>query len=199
MFDRFLELFADFDFLDIVFYLFCFLFSIISFIRTGRSSTNIKKILEVYEEMKYRLANYREEVPSPSQSFDTEITQYRLNKSTNELEALPDKLDIQQLVQSAEQMALPNMLQHLEPAVSELDETLDLHSDLLDKLDYMREADDYRVALCEKYNLSPKLSLSQVIDKLTSEEKVVRGQIEVLKKSNKEDIVNETSQVNSPE
>lgn len=200
MFDRFIDLFADFDFLDIVFYSFCFLFAVISFIRTGRSSKNINKILEVYKELKYRLPNYREFEDSPSQSFDTEVVRYRLNKSTHELEPLPDKVDIQQVVQSAENMALPNMLQHLEPVDSPLDEAIDLHDDLLDKLDYFREADAYRLSLCEKYNLSPKLSLSQVVSKLSDEAEALRDRISDFQNSQKKEVVvNESSQVDSVE
>lgn len=149
------------------------------------------------DELKYRQANYREQAESPAQTFDTEVEQYRLNKSTNELEVLPDKLDIQQVVQSAEAQSLSNMLQHLEPPFTDLEQTVDVHNDLLDKLDYMREADEFRLSLCEKYNLNPRLSLDKVIDYLKEQETLTRGQITEM--TRQKEVKNETSQVSSVE
>lgn len=149
--------------------------------------------------LKYRTANYRDKVHSPAQSFATEVDQFRLNKSTNELEKLPDKLDIQQLVQSAEAQALPNMLQHLEPELTEEDVVVDYHNDLLDNLDMMREADNYRLGLCEKYKLNPTLSLDKVIAYLNEQEAVQRGKIEALQKAKKGGIVDEKEEIPAAE
>ncbi len=149
--------------------------------------------------MEYRVASYREKTDSPSQSFDTEVDQYRLNKSTNELEKLPDKLDIQQLVQSAEQQSLSNLLQHLEPPVTELDEVVDVHNELLTSLDIMRDADNFRSEMCAKYGLSPKTSLDDVIKTLQAQEVEVRSSIANLAKpkSKKEEVVNEKEELSS--
>lgn len=183
--------FLDIDFFDLIFYFVLFVFSSVSLFRNGRISKNI--ILFKEEFMKYRKANFRENEDSPVQSFDTEIDQYRLNKSTNELEVLPDKLDIQQVVQSAEQSALPNMLQHLEPELTDVEQTVDMHNDLLDKLDYMREADSFRLDMCTKYNLDPRSSFNKVLEFLSDEEKVTRGKIDALKSIKKEvDVIEET-------
>lgn len=150
--------------------------------------------------MKYRLPNYRETEESPSQSFETEVAQYRLNKSTDELEELPDKLDIQQLVDSSAPSALDNMLQSLEPQLSEEDEIIDLHNEQLDDLDRFREADDYRLEICERYGLSPYTSFKKVLEYLQTQEAETRGKISVLqqqkiKKESVEDgVQKETSQ-----
>lgn len=149
------------------------------------------------DNLKYRTANYRENVKSPSQEFDTEISQYRLNKSSGELEELPDKLDLKQHIQSAVDQALPNMLSHLEPPTTPLDEVVDLHNDLLDSLDYLREADEYRLSLTQKYNLDPRTSLDKVLKFLSDEELVQRGKISALQSNKKEDVLNETSQVDT--
>lgn len=157
----------------------------------------IQKNQSKEEKLKYRTANYRETQASPAQKFDTEVDQYRLNKSTNELEKLPDKLDIQQVVQSAESQSLANMLQHLEPVSSDEDIFWDVHNDLLDQLDMMREADSYRLSLCEKYQLDPKLSYDKVIKYLQEQEAFQRGKIEELQKMKTEVKLNETSEVDN--
>lgn len=155
-----------------------FVLNIIQFFKTGGISKRTKSILEDY--MKYRLPNYRETEKSPSQSFETEVTQYRLNKSSNELEELPDKLDIQQLVDSSVSSALDNMLQALEPQLSEEDEVIDLHNEQLDDLDRFREADDYRLEICERYGLSPYTPFKKVMEYLQTQEAETRGKISVL-------------------
>lgn len=187
--------FLDIDFVDFIFYVVLFVFSCVSLFRNGRISKNI--ILFKEEFMKYRTANYREIEDSPGQAFDIEVDQYRLNKSTNELEVLPDKLDIQQVVQSSADMALPNMLQHLEPVADDFEQVVDVHNDLLDKLDYMREADVFRSDMCVKYGLDPRTSFNKVLDFLSDQEKFTRGQIDVLKNKDKEVVVNEETQVDS--
>lgn len=163
--------------------------NIIQFFKTGSISKRTKSILES-ESMKYRLPNYREIEESPSQSFETEVTQYRLNKSTDELEELPDKLDIQQLVDSSAPSSLDNMLQALEPQLSEEDEIIDLHNEQLDDLDRFREADDYRLEICERYGLSPYTSFKKVLEYLQTQEAETRGKISVLQqqKNKKESV-----------
>lgn len=166
--------------------------NIIQFFKTGRISSRTKSILES-ENMKYRLPNYRETENSPSQTFDIEVPQYRLNKSSNELEELPDKLDIQQLVDSSASSSLDNMLSSLEPVLSDEDKIIDLHNDQLDDLDRFREADDYRLEVCERYGLSPYTSFKKVLEYLQTQEAETRGQISVLqqqKNIKKEDIYN---------
>lgn len=187
MFEDFL---ADFEYGNLVWLIVLvlnFVMSVISFFKTGTISKRTKSILE--EEMKYRLANYREKTSSPSQSFDTEIDQYRLNKSTNELEKLPDKLDIQQFVNSFKDSALDVMLQKLEPQLTDQDKVVDLHTDLLDSLDQLRDADDYRSEMCEKYHLDPYSSLSDVVSALENAEAVARGQIQAFRMASKESSV----------
>lgn len=149
------------------------------------------------EELKYRTASYREKVKSPSQTFDTEVSQYRINKASGELEELPDKLDIQQLVQSAEQQALPNMLQHLEPPTSETEQTIDVHNEMLDQLDILREADEYRLSLCAKYELDPRMSFGKVLDYLKEQEALQRGKVEALTKIQKGGVENAQAQVDT--
>lgn len=163
--------------------------NIIQFFKTGSISKRTKSILES-ESMKYRLPNYREIEESPSQSFETEVTQYRLNKSTDELEELPDKLDIQQLVDSSAPSSLDNMLQALEPQLSKEDEIIDLHNEQLDDLDRFREADDYRLEICERYGLSPYTSFKKVLEYLQTQEAETRGKISVLQqqKNKKESV-----------
>lgn len=176
-----------------------FVLNIIQFFKTGSISKRTKSILES-ESMKYRLPNYRETEKSPSQSFETEVAQYRLNKSTDELEELPDKLDIQQLVDSSAPSALDNMLQSLEPQLSEEDEIIDLHNEQLDDLDRFRDADDYRLEICERYGLSPYTSFKKVLEYLQTQEAETRVKIGVLqqqknKKESVEDgVQKETSQ-----
>lgn len=187
-----IETLLDLDFeklIDLLFLGLYFVVGVVSLFCGRFTSKKFNKYMEDF--MKCRLPDYREKEPAKGTVFDTEIPQYRLNKQSNELEVLPDKLDIQQVVQSAEPTSLQNMLARLDPDLSEKDLLVEQHSDLLDKLDYARDADNVRLELCSKYGLSPKTSFNDLIKYLSDSEKEVRGQISILQQ-NKGGKANET-------
>lgn len=136
--------------------------TVINWIRGGKSAKTVKE-----EFMKFRDANYRadmslEDKDKEAQSFNPLITQYRLNERTNQLEELPDKLDIKELIKSELHTALEPTLARLMPDEDEDDKNLaliDTASDDLDALSEMFEvAEDYR----DRLGLDPSVSVEDV-------------------------------------
>lgn len=117
-----------------------------------------KKIKEIV--MKYRTPNYREKVEAEAQSFDPLVTQYRYNKTTGELEELPDKLDIQKLVDSSLNTALEAMFDKYLP--SEIDDIEQDLTDNRDKLDRLSDAMNFADTLKEELKLDPFASIADV-------------------------------------
>lgn len=118
--------------------------------------------------MKYRIPSYREESPAESQSFNPLVKQFRFNKSTGELEELPDMLDVQKLVDSSLSTSLEAMFdKFLSPDPQSVAETvLDDKRDLLDRL---TDALDFSEELKDKLQMDEFASLSDVKARLESD------------------------------
>lgn len=124
--------------------------------------------------MKYRLPSYREKTPAETQSFSPLVTQYRYNKSTDDLEELPDKLDVQKLVDSSLQTALEAMFdKFLSPdGQSQLQTVID---DTRDTLDRLTDAMQYVDELKDEFKLDEFASMHDV-------QKVLEQRIEAKQK-----------------
>lgn len=179
-FEDILDFLFDFDIFGILKFIVLLILGIISFRRTGKVSQNLKGEIE---DMKNRLPNYRETAKPVSQNFDTVVPQYRLNRSSNELEELPDKLDLQEHINSSRDTSLIEILKSLEPVETERDRILSVRNELQDNLDFAREADEWRLDMCEKYNLDPYSTYDDVIKYLNTQSSVVKGQLDVLNNS----------------
>lgn len=133
--------------------------------------------------LKYRSPGYQtaKSFVKDSQSFDTVIKTYKLNKSTGEL-VESDSLDLQKLINSHRESTLQEVLSRLDPVPSQLDSALDVRDDLQDKLDMLRSFDDDRLALCEQYGLDPSTSYEALISHLQIESAKLDGRISELKK-----------------
>lgn len=133
--------------------------------------------------MKLRSPSYQssKSFDKDSQSFDTVVVTYKLNKSTGEL-VESDKIDLQQLLNSHRESVLQEVLSRLEPSPSSLELVQDMRNDLLDDLDFMRDADSTRIELCEKYGLDVATPYDTLVSHLKSESDKLTGQIETLKK-----------------
>lgn len=189
-----MEFFLEYyDFFKLVFEL-LFLLVLVLFRGKYFSKKEINQILEVISEMKNRLPSYREKDKAIGTSFDTEVTQYRKNKQTGLLEELPDKLDLQALTNSTRETALSSILQRLDPVLSSEDKLVSEADDLMDKLDVLRSADDYRRDLCERYSLDPVTSLDDVLAHLKAEKSLVDSQIELLRTSKKSEVIGSEEQ-----
>lgn len=166
---------------DLFWFLICvfnFLCNVISFFRTGNLSKKTKNYLEDFFMAKF--SNFKSELNKKfSQSFDTEVTQYRLNKSTGLLEELPDKIDLQQRIDSYKDTALQSMLSALDPVTS-LDTAISTRNELMDELDALRSSMDFRSDMCEKYKLDPYLSFEDLEKELLSLSSEAKGQVEAL-------------------
>ncbi len=155
------EFFANFSFEDIiqyVVYLLSFIFCTVTFFRTGKinkklyggiSMNDVKKDVKKDEFV---------------QTFDVYVTQYRLNKSTGELVELPDKLNLQEFINSSASTCLQSQLEKLDlTSVTEADKIVELQNDLSDKLDYLAEAQDYFDEMIDKYHLPADSSWNDVL------------------------------------
>ena len=99
-----------------------------------------------------------------TQTFDIYVTQYRLNKSTGELVELPDKLNLQEFINSSASTCLQSQLEKLDlTSVTEADKIVELQNDLSDKLDYLVEAQDYFDEMINKYHLPADSSWNDVL------------------------------------
>ncbi|UPW41583.1 hypothetical protein [Peromfec virus RodF8_50] len=152
-----------YDIVDIIPYIvmaLSFLLNFLNMVYTRKTGKSIDT--EVNEIMKNRLPSYREsETTSTGQSFDPLVTQYRFNKTTGELEELPDKLDIQKFVDSSLNTSLEAMFdKFLSPTPT--DNILADLTDTRDKLDRLSDAMEFADELREKYGLSDDTSLSDV-------------------------------------
>lgn len=98
------------------------------------------------------------------QTFDVYVTQYRLNKSTGELVELPEKLNLQEFINSSASTCLQAQLEKLDlTSVTEADQIIELQNDLSDNLDYLSEAQEYFDDMIDKYNLPADSSWNDVL------------------------------------
>lgn len=101
------------------------------------------------------------------QTFDIYVTQYRLNKSTGELVELPDKLNLQEFINSSASTCLQAQLEKLDlTSVTEADKIVELQNDLTDKIDYLAEAQEYFDDMIDKYHLPVGSSWNDVLGHL---------------------------------
>lgn len=108
---------------------------------------------------------------SPTQSFSPLITQYSYNDDTGELEELPDKLDIQKLIDSHIDTSLEKLFEKYGvDAVmqSSIANTPSDVSDLRDKLDIMRDAYSQAEDIATDLGMSADSSFDEVYDKVQS-------------------------------
>ena len=156
------EFFANVSFEEIlqyVVYLLSFIFCTVTFFRTGKINKKLYGGIFMKDDVK-KVAKNDEFV----QTFDIYVTQYRLNKSTGELVELPDKLNLQEFINSSASTCLQSQLEKLDlTSVTEADKIVELQNDLSDKLDYMAEAQDYFDEMIDKYHLPVDSSWNDVL------------------------------------
>uniref|UniRef100_A0AAU8B8D1 Uncharacterized protein n=1 Tax=Dulem virus 82 TaxID=3145793 RepID=A0AAU8B8D1_9VIRU len=118
-------------------YIFFAVYLLVSFVLYFRTRNN-KYLMEVLNEVKYRLPDYREREPAEAQSFDTMKPVYRLNKQTNELELTDEVIDMQELLNSAKDYCLSACLERFLPTQT-VDETVAQRDAYYDDLDIMTQ------------------------------------------------------------
>lgn len=181
-----------------IFIFFNSLVGIITFFRTGKISSKFKNFIGGFNMSKTTEKKSVSVNDSYAQSFVYEIKQYRLNKSTGELEEMPDKLDLFQLIQSNKDCALKSILQSLEP-VDPNQEIIDLKEDLTNDLDDMLSFEEAKLDMCERYGLDPHSSFDTVLAHISAEKARVEGEISALNSLKDKEVNNEVSQKTSPE
>lgn len=107
-----------------------------------------------------------------AQTFDRFKVQYRLNKAKNRLEQLPDKIDIQELINSDKEYALQSILDRFLGVPEEVN--IVSHERNIDKLDLLNEASELIGDYCESNNLSTQnVSLAKILEHIKSKYKGV--------------------------
>ena len=156
------EFFANVSYEDIIqyaVYLLSFIFCTVTFFRTGKINKNLYGGISMKDDVK-KVAKNDEFV----QTFDVYVTQYRLNKSTGELVELPDKLNLQEFINSSASTCLQAQLEKLDlTSVTDADKIVELQNDLSDKIDYLAEAQEYFDDMKDKYQLPADSSWTDVL------------------------------------
>lgn len=156
------EFFANVSYEDIIqyaVYLLSFIFCTVTFFRTGKINKKLYGGIFMKDDVK-KVAKKDEFV----QTFDVYVTQYRLNKSTGELVELPDKLNLQEFINSSASTCLQAQLEKLDlTSVTEADKIVEVQNDLSDKIDYLAEAQDYFDEMIDKYHLPADSSWNDVL------------------------------------
>ena len=180
------EFFANVSFDDIiqyVVYFLSFIFCTVTFFRTGKINKKLYGGISMKEEVKKDAK--KDEF---AQTFDIYVTQYRLNKSTGELVELPDKLNLQELINSSASTCLQSQLERLDlTSVTEADKIVELQNDLSDKLDYLVEAQDYFDEMIDKYNLPADSSWNDVLVHLQTFKNNADAELQALQNKSKGD------------
>lgn len=120
------------------------------------------------------------------QTFDIYVTQYRLNKSTGELVELPDKLNLQEFINSSASTCLQAQLEKLDlTSVTDADKIVELQNDLSDKIDYLAEAQEYFDDMKDKYQLPADSSWNDVLAHLQSLKQNADAELQALQTKSK--------------
>lgn len=161
-FEEFIEFLRSSGVLDVVYGIFIIVSGIFSLCKIG----SISKTLKGDAKMKRMLPNYREKKDSNvTQSFSLEEPTYRYNKEEDIL-VEDGKIDLQERTNSSRNLALCEILQSLEPIPTEMDKVYEFDNELKDDLDTFTAFCDWKYDICEKYNLSPDLSISKLEEAL---------------------------------
>lgn len=154
------------DYLPYIVSALLFFVNVLSMVYTRKTGKSIHNLEDT--SMKYRTADYREKASAVAQTFDPLVTQYRYNKSSGELEELPDKLDIQKLIDSHVQTSLEAMFdKFLSPDEHALKQTV--IEDDRDDLDRLSDAMEFADELRQKYGLDDTASLGEIYTVFTED------------------------------
>lgn len=132
--------------------------------------------------MKYRTEQTRNsgDMPSARVEFSCFRDEYRLNKSTGEIEKT-GSVDIDELVNSFDAQTLNAIYQRFFPQTPQDDAIIE-YSHTQDDLDLMQEAfakaEEYR----EKYKISPDIHFSEVFNIVKSKNKELKDKIDFVEK-----------------
>ena len=153
--------------------------AVVMFLRTKNS----KYIKEVYDVAKaYSIIPSEMKVTDYKKDFEGTrfVKQYRLNKSTGELEEVEQPLDVQALVDSCKDYCLQACLERFMPSAdsSELEEE---YSRSLDDRDLMRQAVDLANEYSEKFDLSPDLSVAQIFAEVQKRSDSLKSSLDKVK------------------
>lgn len=172
------------------------------FKKSGKNINSIYK--EIFDNMNYRKADYLESDQPPKQSFDPLKEQFVLNKHTDELELKPDKLNIQEMINSSVHTELSAVLQRLLPrAVPEYEETKLQLEQSFDDLDTMSAAFDLAEEYRTKYNLPDTMSPIEIYSFIDDMRQKLQTKLDHIKtplvKEDKEIIENAPPQEDKPQ
>lgn len=160
------------DNFDVVIYLIILaagsFFAIIQFFRTGNLKKLREDLLKVVEEMKFRLPDYQSDKKFDSKTVSQDFTgsnlkkDYVLDERSGELLEKPEKIDLQQVINSCVESSFERVLEkYLPDCVQENTEPIDYTntmSDLENLSQVLDIAEEYR----DKYGLSDDMSVTDI-------------------------------------
>lgn len=176
--------------ISVIEFLCFFVVAILLFKKTGKISY-LQSLLDKFynkevESMKYRTQNYQEKDKQPGQTFDKYLKVYRYNKVKGEVEETDDRIDIQEMINSAYSGCLQDALNRFLPEYSNTpqdvvnDPNIVDVDELQDDLDVMREtmniADHYREVL----HLSDDVPVSEVFEKMSQKSIELKNELNAI-------------------
>lgn len=127
------------------------------------SKKDKNKLLEVLQEVKYRLPDYQEKSKVSGQTFDRFKDEYVYDPDTNTLIKSEDKIDMQALIDSSYESCLDAVLQRFIPQdpnlpFDKVDVMRQSKLDLIELAELMEEAEKYR----DEFGLGPDASFEAI-------------------------------------
>lgn len=158
--------------------LICF---IVTFFRTGSIKKSIKEVLGL--KLKINKATQLPLKDIVSQSFSEEKDCYILNSQTNELELLPTKKNIQELITSSMESCLERALEKFLPKEVIEDKLYNDYTQKVDDLSAIGEAIEVAEEYRERFGLSDNMSLSDIYSYVDKQAQSLKSKLDELNKS----------------
>lgn len=171
--------------IDILKFLAFLLISILLFLKTR----DIKYLKGVVDMIPRRNVHYQDTEKVSGQTFENFKPVYRLNKITGELEDTGEVIDISEAVNSYKDLVLDEIFKRFLPTEDDQSGLVYEQSELVDKLDVMRQSFELADQYKERYKLPEDLSPAQVFEEMKKRSEALSkrlSEVETLKKLKEE-------------
>lgn len=169
--------------LSCVFFVLGLIYAVVTFIRTGSIKKSVESFMEVNDLVKpMSLEQAQKSKPAPTK-FSEYKDEYILNPSTNELEKLPTKVNIQQKIESYLDCALERALERLMPnVVGESEEVGENYQNSLQDLASLGEAMEVAEEWRDKLGLPDTFSMAQIYEAVDKQSKSLKAKLDSFNK-----------------
>lgn len=168
---------------------------IFTLVRTGSIQKSVNTLKE-FEEMKYRLPDYREsEKEKRGTVFTLEVPEYRLDKKSNTLVELPEKKNLQDVLNSNRDVELTTSIERLMPDSVESDNgVMEAYGYNADRLEMLVEYSEALNELKRKYAYDDEITIAEIVKDLTARNKKILQSMQ--KQQTKQEVVSNESKEN---